>query len=111
MGGSHSGNLSAEEAVKAGAADILVSDYYPQALLHAVFELWKKQVLTLPGAVKLATLNPAKATGIDSERGSLADGKYADILVIDCERERPFIEKVFVNGTKVVDCRRMSENE
>src|SRR5699024_902460 len=30
LGGSHSGNLSAVDAIRAGAASILVSDYYPQ---------------------------------------------------------------------------------
>ena len=37
LGHSHSGNLSAREAVQAGAIDVLCSDYYPAALLDAVF--------------------------------------------------------------------------
>ncbi|THG89825.1 phosphonate metabolism protein PhnM [Alkalihalobacillus alcalophilus ATCC 27647 = CGMCC 1.3604] len=36
LGGSHSGNLSASEAIEQKYADILCSDYYPSALLHAV---------------------------------------------------------------------------
>ena len=39
LGHSHSGNLSAREAVQAGAIDVLCSDYYPAALLDAVFTL------------------------------------------------------------------------
>jgi len=39
LGGSHSGNLSAKEAIKEGCIDILCSDYYPASLLHAVFLL------------------------------------------------------------------------
>ena len=36
LGGSHSGNLSALQAIREKAADVLVSDYYPQSLLYAV---------------------------------------------------------------------------
>lgn len=104
LGGSHSGNLSAERAVKEGVASILVSDYYPQALLYAVFALWKKDVLSLPEAVQLATLQPAKATGIAEMCGSIKVGKYADLLVVREKEEGPFVEQVYVNGTKVVSC-------
>jgi len=36
LGGSHSGNLSAIEAINEGCIDILCSDYYPASLLHTV---------------------------------------------------------------------------
>lgn len=36
LGGSHSGNLSAAEAILNDCADILCSDYYPQAMLHSI---------------------------------------------------------------------------
>ena len=112
LGGSHSGNLSAEEAVRKGVASILVSDYYPQALIHSIFELWRKKVLSLPDAVRLCTINPAKATKMDGERGSLKVGKYADIIVVDYNgQDRPFIRKVYANGTKVMDCQRRTEHE
>ncbi|MCL6459337.1 MAG: alpha-D-ribose 1-methylphosphonate 5-triphosphate diphosphatase, partial [Gorillibacterium sp.] len=39
LGGSHNGNLSAEEAIREEAIDILCSDYYPAAMLHAVFQM------------------------------------------------------------------------
>ncbi len=39
--------------------------------------------LSIQDAVKLATINPAKVTGIDERKGILAKGKDADILVID----------------------------
>lgn len=34
-------------------------------------------------AVRSATINPARRLGIDSETGSISNGKYADITVID----------------------------
>ncbi|MDR2246570.1 MAG: alpha-D-ribose 1-methylphosphonate 5-triphosphate diphosphatase, partial [Treponema sp.] len=61
LGGSHSGNLSALEAVREGAADILCSDYYPASLLHSAFRLEEEGVLSLPAAVRMLTLNPARA--------------------------------------------------
>lgn len=99
LGGSHSGNLSAEVAVKEGCGDILCSDYYPQALLRAVFYLANKGVLTLPQAVKLVSLNPAKAVKIGDETGSLEVGKTADMLVIEKDMEgQPVLKSVYIDG-------------
>lgn len=99
LGGSHSGNLSAEVAVKEGCGDILCSDYYPQALLRAVFYLANKGVLTLPQAVKLVSLNPAKAVKIGDETGSLEVGKTADMLVIEKGMEgQPVLKSVYIDG-------------
>ena len=82
LGYSHSGNLSAREAVCAGATDILCSDYYPAAMLRAVFELNRSCGLDLAAAFALVTLNPARAVGIDDQLGEIAPGKRADILLI-----------------------------
>lgn len=104
LGGSHSGNLSAEEAVKAGCADILCSDYYPQALLRAVFYLFDKKILSLPDAVKLCTLSPAKAVGISDTTGSVEVGKNADILIVNLnENGTPELKSVFVDGVHTMD--------
>lgn len=43
----------------------------------------KKMNIPLNEAVKCATINPAKAIGIDNVVGSLEPGKQADILLID----------------------------
>lgn len=82
LGGSHTGNLSAAEAVGDSAIDIICSDYYPASLLHAVFILHDDYRLDLPQAFRLVTLNAAEAVQIDHERGSIEPGKIADILVI-----------------------------
>ena len=67
LGHSHSGNLSAREAVQAGAIDVLCSDYYPAALLDAVFTLRDQCGLDIAKAFALVTINPAKAAGIADE--------------------------------------------
>ena len=58
LGGSHTGNLSAAEAVKEGCADILCSDYYPAAMLHSIFIMHKQHGVPLPEIVNKLTLNP-----------------------------------------------------
>ena len=107
MGHSHSGNLSAREAVQKGVIRILCSDYYPAALLDAVFILHKECGLDLASAFALVTINPAKAVGMDSTVGSIEPGKRADILVVReigtgaKERTMPVITRVFVGGNSV----------
>lgn len=81
-GQSYSGNLSARAAHGAGLLDILCSDYHPSALLPAVLELAKADPGGLAGAVRLATLNPARALGL-TDRGAIVPGMRADLVVAD----------------------------
>ncbi|MGY4749187.1 alpha-D-ribose 1-methylphosphonate 5-triphosphate diphosphatase [Pannonibacter sp. Q-1] len=81
-GQSYSGNLSAREAHAAGLLDMLASDYHPSAMLPALLELAGTDRDGLPGAVRLATLNPAKALGLD-DRGSIETGRLADLVIAD----------------------------
>lgn len=104
LGGSHSGNLSALQAIREEAADILVSDYYPQALLQAVFCLFEKEDIPVWEAVRYVTLNPAKAVGLDGMLGSLETGKAADMLVVRSRDGRPALEQVFAAGECVLRC-------
>jgi phosphonate metabolism protein PhnM len=102
LGGSHSGNLCATQAILAGVIDVLCSDYYPSSLIHAVFQLEKKHDLPLVDMINLVTLNPAKAVGIDNDYGSIEPGKIADILVIHKLSDKfPGVTTAFVNGKKV----------
>ena len=99
LGGSHSGNLSAEEAIRNGVIDILCSDYYPAAMLHAIFSLTEKQGQKLAEMIKLVTLNPAKAVKMEQEIGSIREGKKADLLIIEKLADGfPVITGVFVDG-------------
>ena len=98
LGGSHSGNMSAEEAIRAGCADVLCSDYYPPAILHGIFRIWHGGGLELPELVNKATLNPARAVRIDQDYGSIEIGKKADLLIVDELAGYPVITHVLVDG-------------
>lgn len=99
LGGSHSGNLSAAEAIVEGSIDILCSDYYPAGMLHAVFDLNKKYGMNLADMFKLVTINPAKALHLDGELGSIQQGKKADLLIIEkVSPDFPVLTGVFVDG-------------
>jgi len=103
LGGSHSGNLSASEAIIDGSVDVLCSDYYPAALLHAVFAMHRKHGLPLHDMVNLATRNAALAVGMDSDIGSIEAGKKADILVVDeLEDGFPVVSAAFVDGRSIL---------
>ena len=108
LGGSHSGNMSAADAIMNDCADVLCSDYYPQSILHSIFIMNKKYGVPMPEIVKKATLNPARATKIDKEYGSLEKGKKADILIVDEIDSYPVITHVLVDGrtTSRVEYRR-----
>ena len=83
LGGSHSGNLSAAEAIEKETIDILCSDYYPAALLHSIFKLSEDYGQDLHKMFQLVTLNPAKAVQMDDDIGSIKEGKKADIIIIE----------------------------
>lgn len=104
LGGSHSGNLSALTAIQEGAASVLVSDYYPQAMLQSVFWLEREAGIPLWEAVKYVTLNPAKAVGMEKSLGSIEIGKKADLLVVDAKGKYPVPRQVYVNGECVMEC-------
>lgn len=107
-GGSHSGNMSAAEAIQEGCADILCSDYYPPAILHGVFIMYEKYGVPLPEMVNRASLNPARAVGLGSEYGAIEPGKKADLLIIELLDGYPVITHVLVDGrtTSRVEYRR-----
>jgi alpha-D-ribose 1-methylphosphonate 5-triphosphate diphosphatase len=96
--GSHSGNLSATEAILEGCADIICSDYYPAAILHSIFQMHTKYGAPLPQMVSKATLNPAIAVRISNDYGSIEIGKKADVLIVDIMDDYPVITHVFVDG-------------
>lgn len=53
-------------------------------------------------AIKMATLNAAEVHRVDHTIGSIAPGKYADILIVDDLADFT-IEKVIVSGDLIVD--------
>ena len=97
-GCSHSGNMSAAEAILEDCADILCSDYYPAAILHSVFQMHINHDVPLPQMVNKATLNPARALRIDGDYGSIEPGKKADLLIVELMDGYPVITHAFVDG-------------
>ncbi len=100
-GASLTGNLSGCEAIGSGLGDILCSDYAPMSLLHAALKLFKEGILDLPSAVRLISLNAARATGIEAHTGSITDGKAADLVLVDDSRRVAQVVRTFVSGRQV----------
>jgi alpha-D-ribose 1-methylphosphonate 5-triphosphate diphosphatase len=100
-GGSHSGNIAAEDLARAGFLDILSSDYVPASLLMAAFELPKRaHTMSLSAAVRTVTLTPAMATGL-TDRGEIAAGKRADLVRVSVARAAPIVRQVWREGRRV----------
>ena len=78
-GRSQSGALSAREAIAAGLAGALCSDYAPQALLPALGVLVTERGLDWARALALLTKAPARAAGLN-DRGQIAPGLRADLI-------------------------------
>ena len=98
-GGSHSGNVAAEDLARCDLLDILSSDYVPSALLLAAFRLatiWDD----LPRAIATVTRNPAKAARL-SDRGCLEVGKRGDVLRVKPLPDIPLLRGVWSQGHKV----------
>lgn len=96
-GKSHSSNMRAIDAVRAGACDIICSDYIPGAMLPATLTVAKENG-DLPGAVRMVTQNPAEALGIDKDAGSIEEGKIADMILFDICGGYPVIRKTIAGG-------------
>ncbi|MEO1609900.1 MAG: alpha-D-ribose 1-methylphosphonate 5-triphosphate diphosphatase [Pseudomonadota bacterium] len=100
-GCSHTGHLSATEAIVKGMCTVLATDYYYPAPLHAAFKLVRDGICGLPEAWRLISANPAEAAGF-TDRGSLTTGKRADVVVInDRDPKAPRLVAVFVAGKPV----------
>lgn len=96
-GASHSGNLSAIDAIAAGVVDMLAADYHPAALLQAAYTLAARGVLPLHAAVKLISQNVAEALGLQ-ERGVVAERHYADLAFVEEGPPRPRVRGAMRNG-------------
>lgn len=101
LGGSHSGNIAAIDLIRAGQADILSSDYVPTSLLEGVFKLPRTAGISLPEAVRLASLNPARAVGL-GDRGEIAPDRRADLVRVRVLDDAPIVRSVWRAGERVV---------
>ncbi len=99
-GQSQSGSMRAIDAIRAGVASCLCSDYQPSALIAAAFTVEAQTDLTLPQAVALVTLNPAQACGL-SDRGRIAPGLRADLVAVAQVGTQPLISHTWSAGRLV----------
>lgn len=81
-GGSHTGWTKASDMIAKGLCSVLASDYYYPAPLLAAFRLAADGVLPINEAWKLISAAPAEAAGL-ADRGVIAQGRRADILLVD----------------------------
>jgi alpha-D-ribose 1-methylphosphonate 5-triphosphate diphosphatase len=100
-GGSHSGNVAAEELARQGVLDIFSSDYVPASLLMAAFDLPRRVPgITLPAAIATVTRNPARSTGLQ-DRGEITPGQRADLVRVSVTGGVPVVRQVWLEGRRV----------
>ena len=101
-GGSHSGNVAAHHLAASGLLDILSSDYYPASLLDAAFRIADDEgnAFTLAQAIRLVSKNPSQALGLH-DRGTIAEGKRADLVLARRHGEHIHIDHVWRQGKRV----------
>ena len=98
-GGSHSGNLAAIDGIRAGAVDVLATDYHPASPVLAAFKLAHTQEFELHEAVKLISENAAKSVGLH-DRGRLEPGLRADITLVE-DLSVPRVRATFREGRAI----------
>jgi len=100
-GGSHTGWVSAADMVSKNLCSILASDYYYPAPLLAAFLLAADNILPLAQAWTLVSGAPAAATELH-DRGEIAVGKRADIILVDAhDPVRPRVVAAVAGGRMV----------
>ena len=102
-GQSQSGSMKAIDAIKHQVGDILCADYSPASLLAAAFRIPELLGWSLPDAIALVTHNPAQAVNL-SDRGEIATGKRADLIVVQCPHGFPQVTTTWVGGRIVYQC-------
>jgi alpha-D-ribose 1-methylphosphonate 5-triphosphate diphosphatase len=96
-GGSHIGWIDAKDMIRRGLCSVLASDYYYPAPLLAAFRLITENVLPLSAAWALVSRTAAAAAGLN-DRGVIADGRRADLILVDTQSERPRVVATMVAG-------------
>ncbi|WP_424975576.1 alpha-D-ribose 1-methylphosphonate 5-triphosphate diphosphatase [Dinoroseobacter sp. S124A] len=81
-GASHAGNVSARDLIADGLCDALVSDYHYPSLKAAALDLAGGVSPALAPVWDRVSARPAEMLGL-SDRGTLAPGQRADLVVLD----------------------------
>ncbi len=97
-GGSHLGSPAVADLLAEGLCDILASDYFYPAMLAAIARLRADSPAPLARLWPLVSANPAAASGL-SDRGTIAPGKRADLVLIDWPQgQTPVIRRTWTAG-------------
>ena len=99
-GQSQSGSMRAIDAIRAGVASCLCSDYQPSTMIAAAHAVASQTDLSLPQAVALVTANPARACGLD-DRGRIAPGLRADLIAVARVGGQPLVSHTWSAGRLV----------
>ncbi len=83
-----------------GLLDALASDYVPASLLQAAIALTRTAGLSIPQALALVTAAPARLARLD-DRGRLAEGLRADLVLFALADDTPVVREVFLAGRRV----------
>jgi alpha-D-ribose 1-methylphosphonate 5-triphosphate diphosphatase len=86
-GGSHKGNASAVDLIAMGLCDALASDYHYPSPRRAALMLARSGVVDFAAAWDSVSHGPAQILGL-ADRGSLAPGKRADLVVLEARTHR-----------------------
>lgn len=99
-GQSTSDNLSAMDAIGDGLVDILATDYYPAAMLHTAFKLYRDGVMPLHESIKLVSTNAADAMRL-TDRGRIAVGYSADLVLLQENGDFPRVHGTLRKGVPI----------
>lgn len=86
-GGSHTGAIDATEAIEADLCTVLASDYHYPSLLLSAFRLVRERGHDFAATWALISANAAAAVGLN-DRGVLAPGRRADVILVDAADAR-----------------------
>ena len=100
-GGSHSGNVSAIDLVRAGAVDAFASDYVPPSLVEAAFQCVREEQIGLPAAIAMISDHPASMSGLP-DRGRLETRLRADMVRVRLHGTLPIVRQVWRSGERVI---------
>lgn len=100
-GGSHNNAIPAAEAVLADECTVLTSDYYYPAPLIAPFVLARRYGVDFAPAWALVSAHAAETAGL-ADRGRLAPGLRADVILVDASGDWPEVRAVWVGGRQVL---------
>jgi alpha-D-ribose 1-methylphosphonate 5-triphosphate diphosphatase PhnM len=90
---------------------IICGDSAKPTILQSIYALHHFYGVRLIDAVGMASLNPARAIGLDKRLGSIEWGKRADLILTADSSDCMKISKVFVSGCIVYDSKVSGINE